>query len=96
MSDRAYKIALTMIQLEYQYACQKHNDVDRGEGAYSALSTLAEEVGEVAKALNDGDKDHAIKELAQVGAVCIRFIEMLESETSILFVGETGRISGHV
>lgn len=41
-----------------------------------ALSILVEEVGEIAKALNEGDAAHMRQEIAQAGAVIIRWLDM--------------------
>lgn len=38
---------------------------------------LAEEVGEVARALNDGNPDNLKDELVQVAAVCLAWLEAL-------------------
>jgi NTP pyrophosphatase (non-canonical NTP hydrolase) len=40
-----------------------------------ALAVLVEEVGEVAKALNEMDKVELIRELVQVAAVSVRWLE---------------------
>lgn len=42
-----------------------------------ALAVLVEEVGEVAKALNEMDKVELIRELVQVAAVCVRWLEQI-------------------
>lgn len=94
--SREHKIALALTELEYHHACKKHRTVDGGKGPHSAMSVLTEEVGEVAKALNEGDTQQAIKELGQVAAVSMRFIELLEAETPVHFVGTMKRGNGHV
>lgn len=38
---------------------------------------LAEEVGEVARAIHDGDRDNLREELVQVAAVCLAWLEAL-------------------
>jgi NTP pyrophosphatase (non-canonical NTP hydrolase) len=42
---------------------------------------LGEEVGEVNKAILEGDYDHAMTELIQVAAVCVAIREHYESRT---------------
>lgn len=44
-----------------------------------ALCIITEEVGELAEAINDGDRvDHLREEAAHVAVTSIRFLEMLE------------------
>lgn len=57
------------------YAHVEHPHFAENESV--ALRILGEEFGEVCKALNEGDTDGAIKELAQVNAVTVRFMELL-------------------
>lgn len=57
----------------------------RGDGLMSMgehLAVLAEEVGEVAKAMQDEDDARLLEELVQVGAVALRWAEdlLLEME----------------
>jgi NTP pyrophosphatase (non-canonical NTP hydrolase) len=47
---------------------------------FQAVSILTEEVGEVAKAINDNQFENAIHELYQVIAVSIRFIKHMEKD----------------
>jgi hypothetical protein len=42
---------------------------------FAQLSVLVEEVGELSKAINDGDLKHAHEELVQCAAVCIAMLE---------------------
>lgn len=72
--------ALTLLEKEYDHACKKHPVFDQGNGPFFSVSILTEEAGEVAKALNDGNTQHAMKELAQTAAVCLRFIDFLRGE----------------
>lgn len=65
--------AKAAVRAAYDYACDKHPVFP--DQPHAALSILVEEVGEVAKALNDGDMAAALFEAAQVGAVIQRFIE---------------------
>lgn len=44
------------------------------------MAILAEEVGEVASALQNGNTDYLIEELVQVAAVAMRWIEHLREE----------------
>ena len=69
---------LKKIQEAYDHAIQKHPVFDEGKGLYHGVSTLVEEVGEVAMALNDGDRNHAVDEIYQVIAVCLRLINKIE------------------
>ena len=76
MSGPQTEIALGLIEAEYQAAMKKHPGF--ADGSYHlAMSILTEEVGEAAKALNDMDTANLGTELAQVAAVCRRFLEML-------------------
>lgn len=79
--EKRNKIAestLKKIQEAYDHAIQKHPVFDEGKGLYHGVSTLVEEVGEVAMALNDGDRNHAVDEIYQVIAVCLRLINKIE------------------
>ena len=69
---------LNKIQAAYDHAIQKHPLFDEGKGLYFGVSVLLEEVGEVAMSLNDGNRDHAVAELYQVIAVCLRLINKIE------------------
>jgi NTP pyrophosphatase (non-canonical NTP hydrolase) len=44
----------------------------------SKFCILAEEVGEIAKSLNDGDHENLRTELLQVAAVCVAWIEAID------------------
>ena len=70
---------LKKIQEAYDQAIQKHPVFDEGKGVFQGVSVLVEEVGEVAMALNDGNRDHAVAELYQVIAVCLRFVDYLDN-----------------
>lgn len=79
--EKRNKIAestLKKIQEAYDHAIEKHPVFDEGKGLYHGVSTLVEEVGEVAMALNDGDRNHAVDEIYQVIAVCLRLINKIE------------------
>ncbi|NBW23500.1 MAG: hypothetical protein EBR82_87720 [Caulobacteraceae bacterium] len=45
--------------------------------AASKFAILVEEVGEVARAINDGDPEHMREELVQVAAVAVAWVEAL-------------------
>lgn len=47
---------------------------------YQALSILTEEVGEAARAINDGNDTNLKEELLDVVVVCMRFFAMVEKE----------------
>jgi len=51
---------------------------DRGES--NILTVLIEEVGEVAEAVIEGDDAYLPKELVQVAAVCVKWLEALAAE----------------
>lgn len=57
-------------------ACQKHPVF--ATGVMEGYMVLGEEVGEIAKALNDGDLRQALEEVSQTGAVCLRYIPLIE------------------
>ena len=59
---------------KFQYTCSdaEMNDFER-------LSVLLEEVGEVAVALNEKDRYQAQKEIIQVAAVCIAWLESYDN-----------------
>jgi NTP pyrophosphatase (non-canonical NTP hydrolase) len=54
-----------------------------------SLSILAEEFGEVAKAINDCDYENLQDELVQVISVCFRWLENMPDETTEKNVTET-------
>lgn len=65
---------MDIIGNEYAQACGKHPIIAKTmEGAFIVLS---EEVGSVAKAINDNKKEEMVTEIAQVAAVCFRMLEM--------------------
>ncbi len=66
---------LSLIKLEYDFAKIKWPGFTTNR--FQAISILTEEVGEAAQALNDSDIDNLKVELAQVAAVCVRFLETL-------------------
>lgn len=47
---------------------------------YHAVSIATEELGEMAKAINDGDFEHARYEALDTIAVLVRILEMLEGK----------------
>ena len=58
---------------------QKHaNDVSAPP--YYGENILLEEVAEAMNAYQQGDKEHALQELAQCGAVILRIMETIEKE----------------
>lgn len=60
------KYFLARLQREVQWARSKHPT------NYNLFAALVEEVGEVAKALQDGDEENLITELLQVACVALR------------------------
>lgn len=70
-----HDIIRQLIDMEYNHACVKHPVF---AGSYEkAVCILTEEVGEVAQAINDKDLPGMIREIAQVAAVCERFLGMV-------------------
>lgn len=57
-----------------------HQDETHDFPDHLRMAVLAEEVGEVASALQEERVDHLIEELIQVAAVAIRWIEYLEAK----------------
>lgn len=55
---------------KFRYTCA---DAEMGDGEF--LSVLMEEVGEIAKALNEGSVDSVNEEITQVAAVCVARLE---------------------
>lgn len=53
----------------FKYTCADNID------SKMALSILVEEVGEVARAINENDTDELIKEISQVGAISLAWLE---------------------
>ena len=47
---------------------------------YLAYTVLGEEVGEIAKALLDKDRENLKEELIQVAAVCVKWLEMINKK----------------
>ena len=66
------QLAVQLILTELENARKKHPDFTNNP--FLQLSILVEEVGEVAKDLNDKELQKAVKEMAQVAAVIIRMI----------------------
>lgn len=70
---------LPMLRKEYAKACEKHPDF---AWSYThALSIITEELGELAKEINDdcvpGAKERALTEAAHVAVTAIRTMQML-------------------
>ena len=67
------KTALEIVAIELGKAKGKHRVFPSG---VSALSIITEELGELAAALNDGERDERLaEEAAHVAVTAIRFIE---------------------
>lgn len=75
--DKATMEQVDCVLEAYIYAKGKHPHF--ADNANHAVSIMAEELGEVARAVNDGDMDHAKKEAAQLAAVCLRFLKELST-----------------
>lgn len=70
--------AWQQVQEEYEKAVVKHPGFV--SDTPMALVVLMEEVGGVAKVLCDCDFDNLPVEVAQVGAVALRFLELIERQ----------------
>ena len=66
---------LKVLRREYAAAREKH-PIFAGS-LYQAVSIVAEEAGELAQAVNDGDTREALREAAHVAVVAIRTMEMM-------------------
>ena len=73
------KIVSHLVNLEYACACKKHPGFSKGS-IERAYIVLGEEVGEVANAILEGDNRNLLVEIAQVAAVCLRFLELCVEE----------------
>ena len=69
---------LKLLRREYEGAMEKH-PIFAGS-LYQAVSIMAEEAGELAQAVNDGNRRTALTEAAHVAVVAIRAVEMLMEE----------------
>ncbi len=69
--ERAYQTALRE-QGKFDYTCDMESMSN-----HQFLSVLTEEVGEIAKALNDGDMKNFAYEILQVAAVCAARLELI-------------------
>jgi NTP pyrophosphatase (non-canonical NTP hydrolase) len=67
------------INKERAYQNSKHPDFPPQQG--ERLAILVEEVGEIAKGIQDKDLNNLRYELIQVAAVCVRWIEALNYVT---------------
>ncbi|MGL4897342.1 MAG: MazG nucleotide pyrophosphohydrolase domain-containing protein [Cetobacterium sp.] len=70
------KELIDRIKSHYNNAVSKHPHF--ADSLYHAMCILTEEVGEVAKEVNDRKYTHVKEELLDVIAVCIRIIKKLE------------------
>ena len=61
---------------EAEYRIKLRNE----RGPWTADNILAEEMAEAFAAYEQGDKEHALQELAQCGAVILRIMETIEKE----------------
>lgn len=80
--DEKLMQALKIVRLEYDKAVQKHPEFPAGAGA---VCIIAEELGELAKEINDRHKvpdwrDRAITEASHVAVTAIRTMEMLKGK----------------
>jgi NTP pyrophosphatase (non-canonical NTP hydrolase) len=71
------KPIIKAIKSELSKAITKHPNFDYGHGKHYALTVLMEEVGEVAAELQNNNYKSAFREMAQVAAVSIRFMNYL-------------------
>lgn len=69
---------LKLLRREYEAAKERH-PLFAGS-LYQAVSIVTEEAGELAQAVNDGNRREALREAAHVAVVAIRTMEMLMEE----------------
>lgn len=79
--EQTYSKEIDEIVSELEAAVAKHPQfTNTSQGAeFQAISILTEEVGELAQAVNDGSITEARREAAQVGAVVIRLLNLLNN-----------------
>lgn len=54
-----------------------HTPANPDLDVYKKVAFITEEVGEVARAVQDSDRDNLIEELVQTAALCVAFLESL-------------------
>ena len=64
---------------EAEYSIKLRNE----RGPWTSDNILAEEMAEAFAAYQQGDKEHALQELAQCGAVILRIMETIENEMKL-------------
>ena len=63
-----YEVLQERTKQDAKWGQQDHDD-------FKWLSILAEEFGEIARGLNDGDQENAQEEIIQTAAVCVAWLE---------------------
>jgi NTP pyrophosphatase (non-canonical NTP hydrolase) len=53
----------------------KHTCADEGMSDFEFVSVLTEELGEIARAINDGDPENLREEIIQLAACCVARLE---------------------
>jgi NTP pyrophosphatase (non-canonical NTP hydrolase) len=77
--DSSKQYIFDLIKAERARQEEKHGEGNRGSSNFRYLTITTEELGEVAKALLDGEStERIIEELVQVAAVCVQWIEKLK------------------
>ncbi len=66
---------------EHFLACKKHPVF--ANSMESALAILMEEVGEIARAIQEKDTENIKTEIAQAAAVCIRMLDLVENDVIV-------------
>ena len=77
MIENKEAAALEIILLELQAALEKHPEFAMTT-AYQTVYLIAEELRELAKAVNDADWDSAVTEAAHVAVTVIRTIQFIK------------------
>lgn len=88
---RGYVMNLVHIELARQIALKKsgkftHTCEDLADRPHEALPILLEEFGEVARAMQNGDKENLQEELVQVAAIAISWVAGLV-QRDLAYVG---------
>ena len=85
LDDEKLLKVLPMLRQEYAKACEKHPEF--GNFYTDAVSIITEELGELAKEINEGSfefvpgwRDRAITEAAHVAVTAIRMMQKLMEE----------------
>lgn len=79
MNDNQHQI-FESIKAERARQDERHGEGNKGSSNFRYLTIATEEIGEVAKAILDGEStERIVEELVQVAAVCVQWIEKLKA-----------------